>query len=272
MLLRRLNSVGITRFETFLNALHTQPKLSPPVELLDSEETSTALDVTIEIERKKFGNRLEAARYLDSKLSDSGLKNIERDRELWAWLSLLYFDELCPADGNGRRKPVKSYHYIPVNTDYRLYYRHLLAGPYRIYRVHRADTNRALVFLVNPLHIVGHFVTHLASKQEMVTNPSVAEAATRLYVDLERKQIKRGAVTYKRPGTVFRFIDILDQLDVTWDLYSMTTAMLLESLPPEFNRFKGNPGKSNGDSDPRVSSRPDRIPVSTSAQAGSSGP
>jgi hypothetical protein len=49
---------------------------------------------------------------------------------------------------------------------------------------------------------------------------------------------KRGP---RRPGTVFRFIDILDQLDVTWDLYSMTTDMLLGCLPAEFDRFKFNP-------------------------------
>jgi hypothetical protein len=204
------------------------------------------------VEARTFGSRLEAARYLDGKFHDSGLRDIEHDDRLWGWLTLFYFDELCPSDAHGRRKPLRPYHYLPVNSDYRLYYRHLLAGPYRIYRTHRDNPLRALVFLLGPLHVVGHFVYQLASRQELVTNPAVVEAATRLYVDRERSRYKRGAVSEKTRGSVFRYVKILDQLDVTWDLYSMTAERILGCLPDEFSRFMPEPAEGESSSGPEV--------------------
>ena len=236
---RRLNASGIMCFEAFLNSLNTDPQNTPPIDVLTSDETSIPLEFAIDVGPMEFANRLVAAQYLDSKLSDSGLKNIDRDRELWAWFSLYYFDAVCPKDGHGNRKPVKSYHYIPVNTDYRLYYRHLLAAPYRIFRAHRSDPSRALVFLVSPLNVVSHFIYQLASRQELVTNATVVGAATQLYVDLQHNRHKRGAVTQHTPGSVFRFVRVLEQLDRTWDLCHMTVNQLLERLPSEFSRFKG---------------------------------
>ena len=104
-LLRRLNQVGIQRMECFLGSLKTETPHGIPEEILFCPETSQDVGVAIEVDRGTFGNRLEAARYLDGKLSGSGLSNIERDTGLWAWLTLFYFDELCPADVQSRRHP-----------------------------------------------------------------------------------------------------------------------------------------------------------------------
>jgi hypothetical protein len=236
-LARRLNATGIARFEEFLNALKTQPKLVPPVELLTSDETSSALEVNIDIEATTFPNRLEAAHYLDSKLSDSGLKNIERDRELWAWLSLFYFDILCPADGHGCRKPGEIARWIPQPQNYLRYYRHLLAGPYRIFRAHRDCPERALALLGGPLDRPGEIVEQFASRQEIVTNRAVIQSTTALYWDTTTNKPKRGAGG-KGAGSARRLADVLLQFDVTWDLYAMNADNLLNLLPGEFSRFR----------------------------------
>jgi hypothetical protein len=239
-LVRRLKQAGIDRFEAFLDSLKTPTPLPRPLEALEYDDTSERLEVTIEIELKIFGSRLEAARYLDSKLSDSGLKDIERDRTLWAWLSLFYFDELCPADASGRRKPNETARYIPQPQNYQRYYRHLLAGPYQVFRAHRDCPERALALLGGPVDSPGELVEQFASRLKIVTNKAVIQSATDLYWDQASNKPKRGAAG-KGAGSARRLANVLQQFDVTWDLYAMKGNNLLELLPREFQKFRPTP-------------------------------
>ena len=235
--LRRLSLAGIARFEDFVNSWKTPAPQERPVAILDQADTSEPLEVEILIEARVFGSRLEAARYLDSKLEKSGLKNIERDCGLWSWLSLFYFDELCPADGQGRRKPGDIARWIPQPQNFQRYYRHLLAGPYRIFRAHSDCPERALVLLGGPLDKPGEIVEQFASRQEIVTNPAVIQSTTTLYWDVDANKPKRGAGG-KGGGSARRLADVLEQFDVTWDLYAMTPENLMGMLPREFGRFQ----------------------------------
>lgn len=234
---RRLNDLGIQRFSEFLDSLKTDAPQGPPVDILADPQTSEDLGCQIYIEKKSFASRFEAAEYLYKNLDTSGLKGIERDRGLWAWLSLFYFDQLCPADEGGRRKPGELARWLPDVTNYKRYYRHLLAGPYLIYRAHRDQPKRALALLCQPLHSPGDIVEQLASRQEIVTNKAIVECATKLYVDPKTGKPKTGAGG-KGAGSARRLADVLNQLDLTWDLYAMSADQLLKLLPPEFDRFR----------------------------------
>src|SRR5688572_16464021 len=105
MKLRRLTAKGIEQFSAFLDSLNTPTPPRVPTWLLDHDETSSVLEVDIDVQATAFPNRFELAKHLDSKLTDSGLKNVERDIALWAWLALVYFDQLCPVEKDGSRKP-----------------------------------------------------------------------------------------------------------------------------------------------------------------------
>jgi len=225
------------RFSRFLDLLTTaEPELGPD-EILTDEAMSEPVQPESQIEQLNFSNRFEAANYLNEKLAEAGIANLERDKGLWAWLSLFYFDQLCPLDENGLRKPGERARWILAVGDYRKYYRHLLAGPFRIYRAHRDNPDRAFALLCTPLNRPGDIVEQLASRQELVTNSAVMEAATALFVDDETRKPKRGAAG-RGPGSARRLVDTLNQLDVTWDLYSMVAEDLLEMLPGEFDRFR----------------------------------
>jgi hypothetical protein len=178
---------------------------------------------------------MDAARYLDGVLSSVNGCDVERDAGLWAWLTLFYFDEVCPPDGNGRRKVRQRPKYIPAVMDYKTYYRHLLAGPYRVYRAHRDNPDRALAVLCGPLHTPGDIAEQILSRQEIIANPGAVELSTRLYFDATTGSFKRGAAG--RQGAR-RLADVFNQFDVTWDLSAMSADELLERLPREFDRFR----------------------------------
>jgi len=235
MKLRRLNEHGLAMFGEFLDSLTTATPQPYPAVLPADPEASEEVRPSIEIESRTFGSRMEAAKYLHERLSDSGISGLESDRGLWAWLALFYFEELCPLR-SGRRAPGARARWIPEVSDYRRYYRHLLAGPYRIYRAHRANPTRALALLCGPLDRPGDIVEQFASRQKLVTNAAVMEVASALYVEPSTQKAKRGAGG-RAAGSPRRLTDVLGQFDVTWDLYALPAHDLLRMLPREFSRF-----------------------------------
>ncbi len=238
MKVRRFNNQGLEKFSEFLDSISDDKPFNYPEELLTDNESTEELTPPIEIEKRFFGSRYAASEYFFSIFKNSGILNIPRDKGLWAWLSLYYFDELCPADSKGRRRLGEQARWIP-QMSWRRYYRHLLAGPYIIYSAYNSNPKPAMLVLCGPLDKPGDIVEQIASRQEIITNKGLMEAASKIYYDSSAKKPKRGAAS-KVKGSVRRFTDILDQFDVTWDLYSINTETVISMLPNEFRKFVGN--------------------------------
>lgn len=241
MKLHRFNDDGVKRFGQFLDALAADGDLVVPTDLLTDASYVVPVPFGLDVQAQQFVNRMEAARYLVPVLSGITGSNVERDVGLWAWLSLFYFDQLCPPDNRGSRKPMERARWIPAVDDAQRYYRHFLAGAYRVYRAHSDDPNRAMVLLHVAFPVIGHFWYQLASRQELVTNPAIMAAATELYLGQCGTKGKRGATSEKTPGSVFRFAGVPNQFDRVWDLYAMNKDQIMDLLPGEFNRFRNQP-------------------------------
>ena len=243
MELRRLTDEGVRGFGEFLDSLTTGAPQDYPRELLTDEHASEPCGDAVQVEGRHFGSRLAAAQYIYEQLSGSEIQDPERDAGIWAWLALFYFDELCPRDRDGRLVPKEKARWVPAIGDYKKYYRHLLAGPYLIYKAHRDDPQRAIVLLCGPLHKPGEIVEQILGRQEMIANKAVVELASRLYYDAANGSFKRGAAG-KGGGSARRLADFVNQLDLTWDLYAMSADELMQMLPAEFDRFTPQPANS----------------------------
>ena len=234
MIIRRLNNEGLRAFSRFLDQAKTDPDVEAPKSLLMSADTSELLPVEIEIESRDFATRFEAAKYLNDLFAPAPPPNLERDVGLWGWLAIFYFEQLCTYK-RGKRLLGERSRFLLAHDDSRRYYRHLLAGPYRIYRSHRRDPEAAMILLFQPLNVIGHFNFQLASRQEYLTNSVILSVAADLYLSGRRQKV--GAVSQNNGG-VFRFVSILNQLDLTWDLHSLSKTDLFALLPDEFWRFR----------------------------------
>jgi len=237
MNLRRFNSDGVTAYANFCSRLTLEPTLTPPTHLLEDPALTEVVSDDVEVLPRTFGTRLEAGRYLNELIDAAAIKLPERDRGLWAWLTLLFFDSVCPADGHGNRDPQDEARLLPLLDNHQRFYRHLLLGPFLIVRAHRDQPERALAFLKQVVWKPGDIVEQLASRKELVTNRAVAEAATRLYFDPAADAFKRGHSS-KIKGGPRRLANLLNQLDLTWYLYGMTADEVLNLLPKEFDRFR----------------------------------
>ena len=239
MRVRRLTDSGLERMGVFLDSQTTDAPEPSPAMILTDPETSETLPLEIRVDPVVFPRRFEAAQYLHEHLAplrepDNGW--LERDPGLWAWLALFWFDQLCPPGRDGARSPGARARWIPSTDDPRRYYRHLLLGPYLIYRAYPADPERAMVLLCTRLHAPGEIVEQFVSRPQLVTCACAVDVATRLY-HVRDGGFRRGAAG-KDAGGARRLADVLMQLDRTYDLYSLTTEGLLALLPREFNRFR----------------------------------
>jgi hypothetical protein len=238
MKIRKLTDNGIERLRDYLAELRQGSKSPPPASLLENSEFSTPFKGDPEVEPRIFNSRLELAQYLDQTLDGIFNDNLQNDVHLWSWLSLYFFDQVCPVEENGLRKPGRDCRHI-LEPGYPNGHRHLLAGAYLVYSVYGLGENLSRLLLWTPLHLESQFHNELAGRQTLITNRGLLDAAYKMYFKESEGNPKRGALMKKKtPGTLHRFIDVIQQLDMTYDLYSMSGEQILALLPPEFDKWK----------------------------------
>ncbi len=235
--IQKLNDIGIEAFRLYLNDLRADSTAPPPYELLTEQKTSTPITGNGKVAQHQFKTRLEAARYLNEALVEIEEEDIDIDIGLWSWLSLFYFDQVCPVDKHGRRKPGRGYRHI-LEPGYPNGHRHLLGGAYLAYTTYGWADEIAPLLLYTPPDVESNFNNEFASRQSFITNRGIMEAAYKLYYNPKTQKAKRGAQVKKGvPGTLYRFINVIQQLDLNYDLYSMTGTEIISILPPEFDKW-----------------------------------
>ena len=236
--IRKFTDKGVEAFRAYLGDLRAGSQAEPPYHLLTDAKTSQAIKGKGRLVQHAFKTRLDMARYLDEAMAEIEEGSIETDVRLWSWVSLFYLNQVCPPGIKGKRKPGRDYRHI-LEPGYPYGHRHLIGGAYLVYTVYGWGEDVSELLLYTPLHIESRFSHELATRQSFITNRGIMEAAHRLYFDSSTKKAKRGAHVKKNaPGTLYRFIDVIQQLDLNYDLYSMIGNEVLELLPGEFERWR----------------------------------
>jgi hypothetical protein len=235
--LRRFTDEGVEKFRDVLAGFRENTLSEFPRSLLEDANLTREIGDFC-IEPQQFESKLEAAIYLGGLISEIGNNypqgNPYENVGLWSWLSAYYFDQVCPRTSSGGRKILADERHI-LNLEWGRFYRHLLAAPVRMYNTHGES---CMILLSGQLDEMGEFVEQLMSRQDIALNPSLIEGANALYWDAEKSAPRRGVrSTAHDPGTLRRFVDVVQQLDLTFDLYSMTRQEILAILPAEFHKF-----------------------------------
>ena len=234
MIARRLNDTGLRAFREFIDRLAVAGNAATPIHLLTEPETSEALAFEAELDLGPCESRHELGQHLLNALDTFDMQPYLRDEGFWSWLALAYFDQLCPADGNGKRKPAKHYNYV-LSSNYKHRSRHAIRTSYMLVKKY-GDTAKFL--LCNPLYKRGELTEQIAARQFFIECEGVIGAASSLYFDPNQDWFKRGSTSGKRKGNVRRFIAYLRQIELTYDLYTIEAQDLVGMLPDEFDAFR----------------------------------
>jgi hypothetical protein len=153
---------------------------------------------------------------------------------IWAWLTFALRDVLFPRAAGGARKPGEIHRWYPSKPgDWQKAQRHLVRMPVVLLGSLGGTADH---LLSGPPDILPDIREQLTSQQDMFS-AEFQKTARALYFDDEQKKLKRGSGG-KGGGTPRRLAKVRQQLDVTWNLFDLDEARILQLLPKEFDRFK----------------------------------
>ena len=233
MKLRKLTGKGLSEFSHFIQNLRDGQDLQTPKYLLDSEEHSEGVELDLDVTEEAFSSRYEMGEYLVELFRGKNIHSYMGDAGFWSWFALLWFEQLCPVR-DGKRKPSKEYNYI-LSPDYKHRPRHAIYMTWQLVSHYGPD---ALFLLGKEMSTRGELTEQMMARQENLSSEGVIRLASTLYLDPETRIFKRGAASRTGAGCIARYIRWLDQLRLTYDLFSITGEELEELLPGEFDRFR----------------------------------
>lgn len=236
MKMRCLNDEGLRRMHVFLDSLTTEHPQPYPEATLTDPDASSAVRPSVDVECATFPRRFEIAQYLHERFEEAGLMEPERDKGIWAWLALYWFDQLCWKK-NGKLIPGERARWVPLIDNSRRYYRHFVLGPYMLYRSNAENPEAIEPVLCNPPHVSTSEVFRVVIEGNYASSFGVLEAVRCLFYDVQLGKIRRGSSGKGVPG-IRRMGDILSQFDCTYDLHTIPPKTLVEMLPAEFDRFR----------------------------------
>jgi hypothetical protein len=238
MLLRRFNKAGIAAFRDALDVLRNDPSADVPMQMLNDRRLTESVSDEIEVDDRGFSSRREAAVYLRDLLDPLDNAAVAQDSGLWTWLTLYYFDAICPSS-QGTRIVKNDYRYVYESKTQRHWYRHLLHIAWRLVTI--APTHNRL-FLDRPLTSLDQITERTLSRLYLIRIPAIFEALDRIYWDDARNGARPGIVDPKKvsPGSLRHRLPVrIQQLEKTFDMQSLEADQLVSLLGPEFN-FKLN--------------------------------
>lgn len=233
MKVRRFSQQGTDAFRQRLADLRQNPSAEPPFELLEDDRLTEVVSPELQIQAEFFETKGEASRYLSVVLQKLNAEEAAMDAGLWTWLSLLFFESICPMN-DGQRVVRNDYHYIFEPRNSRHFYRHLLFVSWQLLRL--APRYNAL-FMRSRVSSLDHITAEVLKRLYLTRIPCIFEVLERLYWDPNRRRSRPG-ITGSRPtaGNLTHRLPLrILQLEKNYDLVDLNADQLIELLGEEFS-------------------------------------
>ena len=229
--LRVFNEKGFEAFRIAIRSKRADIISYAKTIAFSDEHTSGKVNLASQLNEPK--TRFEVGEVLFPVIGPNGPhENLAEDPMFWAWLSAAWMHNIISPS-----EPLKSEERWIPDVSKRKYYRHLLAGPFILYRTHSKDPSKIMVLLYQPISKPGEVVAQIHATNDLAFS-AAAELANILYFDTKTSSIKKGAGGVG-PGSPRRLTkSALNQLKVNLDILGMSAEGLYDILPPEFDRFK----------------------------------
>lgn len=127
-----------------------------------------------------------------------------------------------------------SYRYIPIPYQKFRYYRHLAFMSFWLHG--RMGEDVARFFLSQPVYVHSDTVEQMYTQdRDFLASKGLVQAAVEMYLDPVSGRMKRNALGQNTAGSARRLATkIAKQLQMTYDLHSLTKDEVFELLPYEF--------------------------------------
>lgn len=247
------NSEGVTAFQELMDAERTKVKPSQPSKVSEDffskvEKLTDAPALVDEVpgadqidDSMVFASRYDFGQYLHKVLPGELAKVQHSNVGLWAWISAVYLSQLLKPSSRGNSHDLWStYRYIPLAYSKFRYYRHLAFISFWLHR--QLGENAARLFLSRPMYEHSDAIEQLyTSDKDFLTTPALLEVSVEMYLDAESGVMKKKALGKDTPGSARRLATkVAKQLQMNFDMHSMTKEQVYDLLPVEFDAWRGD--------------------------------
>jgi hypothetical protein len=238
MILRQFNDEGIKCFRNELKICRDNPQASSvDMRLLTDDALTEKIPGNIDVAEQIFKTKGEAGQYLHMLLAHTKLPHdsisCKKCIGLWTWLSLFFFDSVCPQLPQGQRK-VNEVHYYIYDQRCNYYYRHLLFVSWKVWDITQGHHRLITSTKINEIDRVTRFIMN---KLFIIRIPCIFEVLDSVYWDDTTQKARKnitGSVV-RRGDLSNRFPRVIRQLEKTYDLQSLDTKQLIDLLGEEFD-------------------------------------
>ena len=242
MRLRRLNEAGIDRFRNLLDVLRQTPEMdiSHWRSVLEDPKLTEFHEEDADMPELKFTKRWEFTDMFRERLGHCDSQIFQNDAGMWAWLSMFYFDSVCPKNACGTRKVLKDYSYLPDIRGRNQVF-HLLYSAWRIgdLAAKYQSEKYARIWLDESINSIGLFTAETMKRLSLTRLPCFFELIYRLYWNEQMDCLRPGILKTRKDDVrcgdlTHRLPSVLNQLAVNYDLQNLTAEQLIPLLGPEF--------------------------------------
>lgn len=235
MKIRRFNAAGLAQFARYLE--NKSQHEAPPRYLLEDLRYTESGPVDGELESQAFDSKFDLGMAVCSSVTRQHVPKLLRDDAIWPWLSLFYSDSTMPFRDGAWFLGDASRHMLGGNKaawkEYDHNHRHLVRGAVQsVFQF--SDYARVLMGKPSEHTKVEEQLMSRKVGSSFAYSQSLIELVHRLYWDGPKGRLRKGAAS-TNAGSVVRLVNVLRQIDVTFDLPSLNADQLYNLLPsPEF--------------------------------------
>lgn len=245
------NAEGVAALQELMDAERAKVNSSQPAKVSEDfftmvEKISRTAKLVQEVpgadpidDSMVFESRYDFGHYLHETLPTELSKVQYSNVGLWAWVSAVYLPQLLKRSSRGNSYDLWStYRYIPLAYSKFRYYRHLAFISFWLHR--QLGENAARLFLSRPMYEHSDAIEQLyTSDKDFLTTPALLEVSIEMYLDAESGAMKKKALGKETPGSARRLATkVAKQLQMNFDMHSMTKEQVYSLLPPEFDAWR----------------------------------
>jgi hypothetical protein len=231
MQLRRFNKEGIEKFRNELKRCRDDLMQRPNISLLDNPSI-TEIVADVDLRQQIFKTKGEAGIFLRDLFRQIDLKpeTLLKDAGLWTWLSLFYFDSVCPKG----TKILGDYWFI-FDAEGSWRWNCLIHHLFVSWRVMEYAGQYHRLFSNNPVAQGNVFTGQVMKRLSLLRIPCIFEVLEKVYLNPKTGKLFKKISSDEYRGNISnRFPRVIEQLSLTYDLQSVSADTLVELLGDEF--------------------------------------
>jgi hypothetical protein len=246
--LRALTKEGLELFRSWLDRSERIGRTRgtsepPPTEILCDEKYSRPLNLVGALLQRRFERKYDLGMEICKVLGQKNAEKIINMPNVWAWLSLFFYESTFPQK-NGRWITGDNSRHLIQTIQGRKQdqsHRHLVKS---------AVTN-VLRFREYAVVLMGTEIGQSKIEEQVMSrrvdqplahHKEFVKTLHGLYWDADADDLKSGA-RGEGPGSIMHMIDLLTQFDLTFDISSLEVDHFMRLLPKDFDKFRNPDGE-----------------------------